>query len=134
MRRGRTIKNTFDSSVAASKGAPLQGSSSTQQHRKQEIVQGSFKRGGRVRKSKTMPDGVEGSAPSAFSPRASAGGGSSPSPASNHSDVAMDRQLIKKMVKPGSLKRASGGRLPTAGADSGVGRLQRARLAGQKMR
>lgn len=113
---GGKIKNTFDSSVAAAKAAPLQGSSSTQQHRSQEIIKiTGMKRGGRVnRVSKTMPDGVEGSAPSAFSPSASAGAGSSPAPAPK--------------------KRASGGRLPAGGADSGVGRLQLSRMAAKKMK
>jgi len=133
MRNAKTIRGTFDSSVKAAKGSPLQGSSSTQQHRKQEMVAGAFKRGGAVRKSKTMPDGVEGSTPSAYSPSASAGAGSSPAPAP-HSDAAMDRALIKKMVKPSGLKRSLGGRTFTAGAGSGAGRLQMGKAAAKRMK
>jgi hypothetical protein len=48
-----------------------------------------------------------------------------------HADAKEDKAMIKKMVKPESLKRARGGRLPnqkhhmTAGAASGDGRLEK---------
>lgn len=116
MRRAGKIKGTFASSVKASGTKPTEGSSSTMQNRKQERVSGAYKRGGAVRgkKSKTMPDGVEGTTPSAYSPSASAGAGSSPASAPK--------------------KRASGGPVFTAGAGSGAGRLQLGKAAAKRMK
>lgn len=49
-----------------------------------------------------------------------------------HSDAALDRAEIKRMVKPQALKKAKGGKVHmTAGSESGPGRLQKVATYGK---
>ncbi len=121
----------------------VDSSSYHEQHRDQSIAPG-MKAGGRTKhhaKKPKTPDFARGvmdqAPPSPDLAMSQAGTGASPSPVPApmqkrggrvHSDVAEDKALIRKMVKPSSIKKADGGRisypLKKGGADSGVGRLE----------
>ena len=138
--------------VGENSGKKLYSSSSASMQHKDQASADGMKRGGHVGKkrhskpkSKTIviaaPEAPV-TPPSPLPPVAAAGTGSSPVPAPmppmksggrTHSDVAEDKALIKKMVKPAA-RLASGGRAYplTAGSESGKGRLQKAHSQARK--
>lgn len=82
-----------------------------------------------------MPVGAPGAGPSPMAgpigPRRNGGRVFRRGGAVGHPDIAEDKALVRKMVKSGALKARGGGKF-TAGADSGVGRLEKAEHARAK--